>query len=195
MSRYPFTSSVSWGLIGVDCKKGGNSLERLVVVAPDLHPKIGPSRGFGGVSNLMHVNGYNHSHLSLKGVIVEVLRNVTGAPKPVGPYSPAAVVGDIVFCAGQIGLDPETNKMVSGGIVPETQRVLANLDAVLSGAGSCRDKVAMTTIFLADLADGPKVNEIYGGWVSSEFPPARQTVAVKALPLGALVEISVIAAK
>ena len=126
-------------------------------------------------------------------VVLKVLREIFGAPRPVGPYSPAVVCGGLVFCAGQIGLDPETNKLVPGGVVAETKRVLANLDAVLLGAGTSKNKVAMTTIFLSDISYGAEVNEVYGDWVCPDAPPARQTVAVKSLPLGALVEISVIA--
>jgi len=124
---------------------------------------------------------------------MKVVSNAVGAPKPVGPYSQAITANGLVFCAGQIGLDPDTTKMVEGGLEAQTVRVLENLKAVLKAAGSGIEKVVMTTIFLTDMADGAVVNKIYAEYVSADTPPARQTVAVKALPLGALVEISVIA--
>jgi len=122
------------------------------------------------------------------------IRNVPGAPKPVGAYSPAVVTNGLVFVAGQVGLDPETGALVGGGLEAQTKQVLANLAAVLKASGSSPEKIAMTTIFLANIADAKVVNELYGAFVNAERLPARQTVAVKDLPLGAVVEISVIAA-
>lgn len=127
------------------------------------------------------------------GRYMEVFRELSGAPKPVGPYSAAVRANGMLYLAGQIALDPNTGALVSGGIEAQTSQVLANLDAVLRGCGSERAKIVMTTIFLCDIADGKVVNELYAKFVSADAPPARQTVAVKALPLGALVEISVIA--
>ncbi len=124
---------------------------------------------------------------------MEVFRELPGAPAPVGPYSVAVRVGDLIFCAGQIALDPLTGKLVDGGLEAQIRRVLENTTAVLASVESGWDMVAMTTIFLTDIADGKLVNEIYSEYVSTDAPPARQTIAVKALPLGALVEISVIA--
>ena len=121
------------------------------------------------------------------------VNNAAGAPKPVGPYSQAVCVGSTVYCAGQIGLDPATGQMVAGGVEAELRQVLANLRAVLIAAGSSPEQIALTTIFLADINDGKVVNPMYAEFVSSDCPPARQTVAVKDLPLGARVEISVIA--
>lgn len=125
---------------------------------------------------------------------MEVIQSVQGAPKPVGAYSAAVKSGDFVFCAGQIGLDPENGKLVEGGVETEAKRVLENLKAVLEGSGTTFNKVVMTTIFLTDISQSRLVNEIYKNYVSATFPPARQTVAVKDLPLGAQVEISLIAA-
>ena len=125
---------------------------------------------------------------------MQVITSVPGAPKPVGAYSAAVKSGSFLFCAGQIGLDPEQGKLVSGGVEAEAKRVLENLKAVLEGSGSSFNKVVMTTIFLTDITNSKSVNEIYKGYVSAETPPARQTVAVKDLPLGAQVEISLIAA-
>lgn len=116
-----------------------------------------------------------------------------GIPKPVGPYTPAIKSGGLVFCSGQIGINPETGKFVEGGLEAQTSQVLENLKSVLVAAGSSLNRVVMTTIFLTDIAQGKVVNEIYARYVSTALPPARQTIAVKDLPMGALVEISVIA--
>lgn len=124
---------------------------------------------------------------------MEHISNTPGAPSPVGPYSPAVKSRGLLFCAGQIGLDPASGKIVAGGIEAETVRVLENVKAVLAAGGANFEKVVMTTIFLADISFGKTVNEIYSRYVNKDAPPARQTVAVKDLPMGALVEISVIA--
>jgi 2-iminobutanoate/2-iminopropanoate deaminase len=114
------------------------------------------------------------------------------APRPVGPYSAAVAAGDLVFCAGQIGLDPATTTIVPGGTEAETRQVLKNVDAVLAAAGCSVDDVVKTTVFLVDLADGKLMNELYGQHFRAPYP-ARSTVVVAALPMGARVEIEVIA--
>ena len=114
------------------------------------------------------------------------------APAAIGPYSQAIVAGGFLFTAGQIALDPATGKIVDGGIVEQTQRVFANLGAVLAAAGVTWDRVVKTTVFLADLGDFPTVNEIYAQQVGAARP-ARSTVEVSSLPRGALVEIELIA--
>ena len=124
---------------------------------------------------------------------MKYLSDIPNTPKPVGAYTPAVVAGNLLFCSGQIALDPESGALVEGGIEAQTKQVLANLKALLEGCGSSIDKIAMTTIFLADMSDVSVVNELYGSFVVEGAYPARQTVAVKQLPLGALVEISVIA--
>lgn len=124
---------------------------------------------------------------------MENIKEAPGAPKPVGPYSAAVKSGNLAFLAGQIALNPESGVLVDGGIVEQTKQVLANLKAVLKASGSSPEQIVMSTVFLTDIADGKVVNELYGEFVSKDAPPARQTVAVKALPLGAIVEISVIA--
>lgn len=114
------------------------------------------------------------------------------APAPVGPYSQAIAGGGLLFLAGQIGLDPATGRLVEGGFAAELERVLANLQAVLAADGLGLDDVVKTTVFLADLRDGPALNARY----AEAFPapcPARSTVQVSALPAGARVEIEAIA--
>ena len=116
------------------------------------------------------------------------------APAAIGPYSQAVRAHGFVFLSGQIPLDPATGQMIEGDIVAQTKRVMENLDAVLSAAGTSFGKVLRATIFLVDLGDFAKVNEVYGGYFPSE-PPARATVQVAALPKGARVEIDLIAAE
>ena len=121
------------------------------------------------------------------------------APAAVGPYSQAKVVGGLLFASGQIPLDPKTGSIVAGGIVEQTEQVCKNIDAVLAEAGcefspiKNRDfsEVIKTTCFLADIADFKAFNEVYAKYFTSK--PARSCVAVKDLPLGALVEVEIIA--
>jgi 2-iminobutanoate/2-iminopropanoate deaminase len=124
---------------------------------------------------------------------MKAIVNVKGAPAPVGAYSPAVVCKGLVFCAGQIALDPSSGTLVEGGIEVQATRVLDNLTAVLKASGSSFEEVVMTSIFLANIEDAAAVNQVYGQYVNQDSAPARQTFAVKALPLGALVEISCIA--
>jgi 2-iminobutanoate/2-iminopropanoate deaminase len=114
------------------------------------------------------------------------------APAPVGPYSQAVVAGDLVFCAGQIGLDPAMGTLVEGGFAAQLDRVLANLTAVLAAEGLGLGDVVKTTVFVTDLRDGPALNAAYGRAFPSPYP-ARSTVQVAALPAGAVVEIEAIA--
>ena len=121
--------------------------------------------------------------------------STAGAPKAIGPYSQAVVApgGSLVFCSGQIPLDPATGDMVGAGDVgAQTVRVLENLGAVLRAAGASFDSVVKTTIFLADLQDFATVNDIYARYFGDQ-PPARATVQAAGLPKGALVEIEAIA--
>jgi 2-iminobutanoate/2-iminopropanoate deaminase len=116
------------------------------------------------------------------------------APAPVGPYNQAVKAGNLLFCSGQIALDPATGVMVGEGDVElETKQVLQNLEAVLAAGGSSPQRVVRTTVFLADLADFAKVNALYGELFSSGVSPARACVEVAALPKGARVEIDCIA--
>nr|WP_254968457.1 RidA family protein [Cyanobium sp. CH-040] len=120
--------------------------------------------------------------------------NTSGAPAPVGPYNQAVKAGGMVFCSGQIALDPETGAMVGDGDVEaETRQVLDNLEAVLAAAGVSPREVVRTTVFLADLADFARVNAIYAERFGTGVAPARACVQVAALPKGARVEIDCIA--
>ncbi len=114
------------------------------------------------------------------------------APKAIGPYSQAIAVGEWIFCSGQIPLDPETGELVGGDVAAQTERVMQNLKAVLEAAGATFDQVVKTTIFLVDLADFARMNEVYGKRFQAAAP-ARSTVQVAALPRGARVEIDCIA--
>ena len=121
--------------------------------------------------------------------------NTAGAPQAIGPYSQAVIApaGRLLFCSGQIPLDPHTGEMVGAGDVrAQTTRVLENLGAVLAAGGASFGAVVKTTIFLADLQDFGAVNEIYGRFFPTN-PPARATVQAAGLPKGALVEIEAIA--
>ena len=118
--------------------------------------------------------------------------STTEAPGAIGPYSQAIAIDGLVFCSGQIPLDPATGDIVEGGVVEQTRRVLENVRAVLAAAGSSFDQVVKTTIFLADMNDFSTVNGIYAEYFPSN-PPARSTVQVARLPRDVRVEIEVIA--
>ena len=115
------------------------------------------------------------------------------APKPIGPYSQGVISGGLLFVSGQIPLDPATGEMVQGDIEVQVDRVLKNIMAILSQAKMGVENVVKTTVFLMDLADFPKMNEVYGRYLGKE-PPARSTIQVAGLPKGARVEIDMIAA-
>lgn len=119
--------------------------------------------------------------------------STTHAPAAIGPYSQAIAADGWVFCSGQIPLDPTTGNLVEGDIVKETERVMANLEAVLKAAGATFGDVVRTTIYLVDLGHFGDVNKTYGAYFQSGPPPARATVQVAALPKGARVEIDCIA--
>ena len=113
-------------------------------------------------------------------------------PKAIGPYSPALQAGQLLFLSGQIGFEPATGALVTGGIAVETDRVLKNVEALLRAAGLGFEHVVRTTIFLADMADFAAVNEVYGRYFTEPFP-ARSTVQVARLPRDARIEIDAIA--
>ena len=114
------------------------------------------------------------------------------APFQGAPYNQAVVYGDLVFVAGQVGIDPGTNEVVDGGIEAQTERAMQNVKAILEEAGPGLERLLKCTIFLADFGDFPTVNEIYGRYVQPD-PPARATVQVAYLPSGVLVEIDAVA--
>lgn len=114
------------------------------------------------------------------------------APAAVGPYSQAVRVGDFVFTAGQIPLDPATGQMVEGGIEAQTRQTLTNLSAVLEAAGTSLANVVKTTVFLADIGEFKAMNGVFAEFFP-EAPPSRSAVQVAALPLGARVEIEAVA--
>lgn len=114
------------------------------------------------------------------------------APAAIGPYSQGVVTGGFLFTAGQIALDPQTGQIVTGDVVAQAERVLANLHGVLTAAGCGWGDVVKTTVYLHDMADFPRVNEVYAKALG-EARPARSTVQVSALPRAVLVEIDAIA--
>ena len=114
------------------------------------------------------------------------------APTPVGPYAQAVRFGSTLYCAGQIPSDPKTGEIVPGDVAEQTRRVLDNLFAVLAANDLSANNVVKTSVFLADMADYPAMNEAYAGYFKSHLP-ARTTVAVAGLPRGARVEIDAIA--
>ncbi|MGB4772121.1 MAG: Rid family detoxifying hydrolase [Chitinophagaceae bacterium] len=116
----------------------------------------------------------------------------SGAPAPIGPYSQAVKAGNLLFISGQVAINPVSNDIEAKTPAEETEQVMKNLDAILQEAGISFDHVVKTMIFLTDMALFTTVNEIYGKYFSGKFP-ARETVAVKGLPKGVNVEISMIA--
>ncbi len=119
--------------------------------------------------------------------------STSDAPRPIGPYSQGVISGGFLYCSGQIALDPQTNELVEGDVGAQTERVLQNLVAVLREAKMGPENVVKTTVYLADMADFPKMNEVYGRFLGQR-PPARTTIQAAALPRGVRVEIDVIAA-
>ena len=114
------------------------------------------------------------------------------APKALGPYSAGVSTGTMVFTAGQIGIDPETGKMVEGGVQAQTKQIFKNLQAILEEAGTSLDMIVKTTVFLQDMGDFAQMNEVYASFFTSNYP-ARSAFQVGALPGGAMVEIEAIA--
>jgi 2-iminobutanoate/2-iminopropanoate deaminase len=119
--------------------------------------------------------------------------HTSNAPAAIGPYSQGIVSGGFLFTAGQIALDPASGDLVPGDVVAQTERVLANLSAILESAGADWRRVVKTTVYLQDMADFPKVNEVYARAIG-DARPARSTVQVAGLPRGVLVEIDAIVA-
>lgn len=118
--------------------------------------------------------------------------NTANAPAPIGPYSQAIKANGFVFISGQVPMDPATGTVITGSIKEETAQVMKNIEAILKEAGISFDHIVKTTIFLSDMSLFADVNEVYGKFFNTA-PPARETVAVKGLPRGVNVEISVTA--
>jgi 2-iminobutanoate/2-iminopropanoate deaminase len=118
--------------------------------------------------------------------------STTAAPAAVGPYSQAVRAGELLFCSGQIPLDPATGTLVAGDVTAQTEQVFANIKAVLAAAGLGLEHVMKSTVYLLDMADFAAMNAVYGQHFAQPFP-ARTTIAVAKLPAGASVEIEVIA--
>ncbi|HRN99805.1 MAG TPA: RidA family protein [Flavobacterium sp.] len=116
------------------------------------------------------------------------------APAPIGPYSQAVLSGNTLYTSGQIAIDPKTDRLVMGDIQLETRQVMENMKAVLQAAGMDFPDVIKTTIFIMDMADFSKINEVYGSYFTADAP-ARETVQVAGLPKGVNVEISMVAVK
>lgn len=115
------------------------------------------------------------------------------APAAIGPYSQAIRAGGLLFCSGQIALDPQSGQFQNGTVAEQTLRVMENLKSVLAAGGSGFDRVVRCTVFLVDMNDFATVNEVYGRYFTGLVPPSRSTVAVAQLPRGARVEIDCIA--
>ncbi|MBI1780213.1 MAG: RidA family protein [Sphingobacteriales bacterium] len=124
----------------------------------------------------------------------KIIINTSNAPAPIGPYSQAVKTGNLLFISGQVAIKPGTGELAMTDIPEETHQVMHNLKAILTEAGMTFDNVVKTTIFLSDMLLFSEVNEVYGKYFSNTFP-ARETVAVKGLPKGVNVEISMIAAE
>jgi 2-iminobutanoate/2-iminopropanoate deaminase len=120
--------------------------------------------------------------------------STSAAPNAVGPYSQGIATQDLVFCSGQVGIDPSTGELVGPGVEAQCERAIRNLEAVLDAAGASLADVVKTTVFLADIGDFATINAIYGRFFPDP-PPARSTFAVAALPKGARIEIEAIAVR
>lgn len=115
------------------------------------------------------------------------------APAAIGPYSQAIQAGGLVFCSGQIALDPATGQLIDGDVAKQTERALENLKGVVVAAGSDLSRVVRCTVFLKNMSDFAAVNAVYGRYFTGDAPPSRSTVAAAGLPRDALVEIDCIA--
>ncbi|MBE3592794.1 MAG: RidA family protein [Thermoanaerobacter sp.] len=125
---------------------------------------------------------------------MKTIINTDAAPKAIGPYSQAVMIDGFLYTSGQIAIDPATGEFVEEGIEAQTERVLENIKAILEAAGMDLNNVIKTTVFVTNMGDFAKINEIYGKYFKDN-PPARSLVEVKSLPKGALIEIEVVARK
>jgi 2-iminobutanoate/2-iminopropanoate deaminase len=135
----------------------------------------------------------SHSPLGQSSMQDRRIVSTPNAPAAIGPYSQAVVHGGLVYCSGQVALDPARGELVPGGVEEQTRQVLKNLGAVLAAAGSSLERVLKTTVYLQRMDDFAKMNAVYGTFFAKE-PPARATVEVAKLPKAALVEIDCVAA-
>lgn len=117
------------------------------------------------------------------------------APAPIGPYSQAVMIGNMLYTSGQIAIDPKTGELIQSSIEEETKQVMENLKALLEAAGMGFEEVIKSTIFISDMHQFSRINSVYGSYFNEETAPARETVQVAALPKFVNVEISVIAVK
>ena len=123
--------------------------------------------------------------------MIKKVINIKGAPEAIGTYSQGIIVGDLIYTSGQIPIDPQTGNIKTGDIKAEIRQVLDNLDAILQGGGSSLKSAVKLTVFLTDLSYFSEVNEVFIEYVP-ENPPARTTIQVSALPLGARIEIEAV---
>lgn len=123
---------------------------------------------------------------------IKEIITAANAPQPIGPYSAGVRAGNFIFTAGQIGINPQTGEIVSGGVEAETRQVMENIRNILEGAGSSLEAIVKTTVFLRDMNDFTLMNAVYSEFFSAE-PPARTTVQVAGLPKGVAVEIEALA--
>ncbi len=140
-----------------------------------------------GLKFVKNENGISNFTNMSKEIVV-----TKSAPSALGPYSQAVIHQGVIYCSGQIAIDPGSNEIIDGGISEQVEQVMKNLKAVLEAAESDMKRVLKCTIYLSDMSDFAVVNEVYGKYFDSE-PPARETVAVKTLPKNVLVEISCVA--
>jgi 2-iminobutanoate/2-iminopropanoate deaminase len=140
------------------------------------------------------VLAYHRLELKRKGNLMALKKIIhsNSAAAPVGPYSQATLAGGFLFCSGQIAIDPRDNSVLKGSVEEQAELVMKNIQAVLQAGGLDFSHIVKTTIYLTDMNDFAKVNEVYGRYFVSE-PPARSTVAVSALPKGVNVEVEVLA--
>ena len=117
------------------------------------------------------------------------------APKPIGPYNQAVAVGNLVYTAGQIAIDPKTNEFQSGSVSDQARIVLNNISAIMEGAGTSLDNIVKVTVYLKNMGDFSAMNAVYAEYFKAENAPARSTIEVARLPKDALIEIEVVATK
>lgn len=144
------------------------------------------------INDVNRIEGYN---FKLKNIVMKKIIQTTNAPAPIGPYNQAILTGNTLYTSGQIAINPVNGELVTGDIKDETQMVMENLKAILNEAGMTFENVIKSTIFISDMNNFAKINEVYGKYFNEATAPARETVEVANLPKFVNVEISVIAIK